>query len=135
MVAEAGREDNNKQGGEEKKGEDSSEKNLDNDDKPVCNLGKNDALAKVIKECVLIVWDECTMSHRKAFEAVDRLLRDLADEIDKDKVMGGKLVIMTGDFRQTLPVVPRGTVRDQLQACIKTSSLHCRSVQGLLESQ
>lgn len=97
--------------------------NLDKDDKPVCNLGKNEAMAKVIKECVLIVWDECTMSHRKAFEAVDRLLRDLADEIDKDKVMGGKLVIMTGDFRQTLPVVPRGTVRDQLQACIKTSPL------------
>ena len=48
---------------------------LDKDDKPICNLEKNEPMAKVIKECKLIVWDECTMSERKAFEAVDRLLR------------------------------------------------------------
>ena len=50
-------------------------------------------MAKVLQECTLILWDECTMSHRKAFEAVDRLLRDLADDpIKKTQVMGGKLV-------------------------------------------
>ena len=32
-------------------------------------------------------------------------------------------VIMTGDFRQTLPVVPRGTKADELYSCIKASHL------------
>ena len=64
------------------------------DDEPVCSLSKGSAMAKVIQECALILWDECTMSHRKAFEAVDRLLRDLVDdEAKKNQVMGGKLVL------------------------------------------
>ena len=64
------------------------------DDEPVCGLSKTSAMAQVIKEAVLILWDECTMSHRKAFEAVDRLLKDLEDDpLKKRRVMGGKLVM------------------------------------------
>lgn len=34
------------------------------------------------------------------------------------KPFGGKVVILLGDFRQTCPVVPRGTKADVLNACI-----------------
>lgn len=37
--------------------------------------------------------------------------------------MGGVIVLLTGDFRQTLPVVPRGTRADEVKACIKSSIL------------
>lgn len=37
--------------------------------------------------------------------------------------MGGVTVLLAGDFRQTLPVVPRGTRADEVKACIKTSYL------------
>ena len=37
--------------------------------------------------------------------------------------MGGITFVMTGDFRQTLPVVPNGTRADEVHACIKSSSL------------
>ena len=30
---------------------------------------------------------------------------------------------MTGDFRQTLPVIPRGTRADQIHSCVKASEL------------
>lgn len=32
-------------------------------------------------------------------------------------------MLMAGDFRQTLPVVPRGTRADEVKACIKSSIL------------
>ena len=43
----------------------------------LCNISIGSALAKVLRQTRLIVWDECTMSHRGALEAVDRSLRDI----------------------------------------------------------
>ncbi|XP_071642971.1 uncharacterized protein [Temnothorax longispinosus] len=37
--------------------------------------------------------------------------------------MGGVTVLLAGDFRQTLPVVPRGTRADEVKACVKKSHL------------
>lgn len=35
--------------------------------------------------------------------------------------MGGVTLLLAGDFRQTLPIVPRGTPADEIRACIKSS--------------
>ena len=37
--------------------------------------------------------------------------------------MGGVTVLLAGDFRQTLPVIPKGTPADELAACLKSSVL------------
>lgn len=37
--------------------------------------------------------------------------------------MGGVTVLLAGDFRQTLPVVPKGTRADEVKSCIKKSYL------------
>jgi hypothetical protein len=37
--------------------------------------------------------------------------------------MDDDLVLLVGDFRQTLPVIPRGIVADELEACLKSSGL------------
>ncbi|GFW82548.1 ATP-dependent DNA helicase [Trichonephila clavipes] len=37
--------------------------------------------------------------------------------------MGGAAVVLAGDFRQTLPIVTRGTPADQINACLKYSYL------------
>ncbi|CAF0786243.1 unnamed protein product [Rotaria sordida] len=39
------------------------------------------------------------------------------------KNMGGVVVLIAGDFRQTLPVIPKGTMADELKACLKSSYL------------
>uniref|UniRef100_A0A0L8FFD6 ATP-dependent DNA helicase n=1 Tax=Octopus bimaculoides TaxID=37653 RepID=A0A0L8FFD6_OCTBM len=44
---------------------------------PVCNISKNFAMGKLIQRCHFIVWDECTMAHKKAFQVVDRTLRGI----------------------------------------------------------
>jgi hypothetical protein len=66
------------------------------------------------------VWDECTISHKSALEALDRTLQDLRGN---HKPMGGIVLVLAGDFRQTLPVIPKGTPADELKACIKQSYL------------
>ncbi|RVE51488.1 hypothetical protein evm_003889 [Chilo suppressalis] len=60
------------------------------------------------------------MAHRKGVEAVDRTLRDIRQN---DRPMGGITVLFCGDFRQTLPVIPRGTRADEVRACLKSSYL------------
>lgn len=60
------------------------------------------------------------MSHKRAVEALDRTLRDLQT---KRSIMGNLTVLLAGDFRQILPVVPRGTPSDELNACLKSSYL------------
>ena len=94
--------------------------NLTKCETPLCNISKGTGEAMVLEKCELIVWDECTMSHRQALEALDRTLQDLRGN---GKQMGGVLVLLAGDFRQTLPVVQRGTMADEIKACLKSSYL------------
>ncbi|KAG3070904.1 hypothetical protein PI125_g22871 [Phytophthora idaei] len=61
------------------------------------------------------------MTHRHAFEAVDRSLRDLMD--NDDEPFGGKVFVLSGDFRQILPVVVRGTPTQTIDGCLKSSTL------------
>lgn len=94
--------------------------NLQAVDDPICNISKTSAMAEVLKKCKLIVWDECTMSHKRALEALDRTMKDLRNN---RRLFGGALILLSGDFRQTLPVIPQSTPTDQLNACLKKSFL------------
>ena len=60
------------------------------------------------------------MAHRQALEALDRTLQDLRGN---GKRMGGVVVLLAGDFRRTLPVIPKGTMADEIKACLKSSGL------------
>ncbi|GFT94782.1 ATP-dependent DNA helicase [Trichonephila clavipes] len=77
-------------------------------------------MGKVLQTCQIIIWDECTMSHKKALEALDRTLRDFRGN---RRIFGGALILLSGDFRQTLPIIPRSTPTDELHACLKSSVL------------
>ncbi|KAG3173097.1 hypothetical protein C6341_g10140 [Phytophthora cactorum] len=78
-------------------------------------------LKGLIQKANLVIWDEAPMAHRHAFEAVDRSLRDLMD--NDDEPFGGKVFVLSGDFRQILPVVVRGTPAQTIDACLKSSKL------------
>ena len=47
------------------------------------------------------IWDEISMAHRWAIDAVDRLLRDVRD---CNEPFGGATIVLCGDFQQLLPV-------------------------------
>ncbi|XP_066428603.1 uncharacterized protein [Eleutherodactylus coqui] len=94
--------------------------NLQATETPTCNITKNSGMGKVLQTCELIIWDECTMAHKKALEALDRTLQDLRGNAQP---FGGALILLSGDFRQTLPVIRRSTPTDELNACLKSSVL------------
>ena len=56
------------------------------------------------------------MAPREALEAVDRLLRDL---MRNEIPFGGKILVLGGDFRQVLPVMPHSTREDIVSHSIK----------------
>ncbi|KAG5566976.1 hypothetical protein RHGRI_002514 [Rhododendron griersonianum] len=64
--------------------------------------------------------DEASMAKRQSIEALDILLRDLTE---KDYLFGGKVVVLGGDFRQVLPVIPKGTKDDCIDASLVRSSI------------
>jgi ATP-dependent DNA helicase PIF1 len=68
-------------------------------------------VAELVRKADLIIWDEASMMHCRAFKAVDCTLRDLMQLDDAqaiDKIFGGKIVVLGGDFRQILLVIPKG---------------------------
>ncbi|CAB3260103.1 unnamed protein product [Arctia plantaginis] len=89
-------------------------------DTPTCNISRSNAMGKLLMQCKLIVWDECTMAHKKSLEALNFTLKDLRRN---NNLFGGFTILLVGDFRQTLPVIPRGTPADELNACLKASPL------------
>ncbi|CAB3241223.1 unnamed protein product [Arctia plantaginis] len=94
--------------------------NLNTIDTPTCNISRSSAMGKLLMQCKLIVWNECTMAHKKSLEALNFTLKDLRRN---NNIFGGLMILLAGDFRQTLPVIPRGTPADELNACLKASPL------------
>ena len=41
---------------------------------PTCNISKSSGMGKLLQQCKLIIWDECTMAHKKSLEALDQSL-------------------------------------------------------------
>jgi PIF1 helicase. len=48
-------------------------------------------------------------------EALDRTMKDLRNDQNR---FGGAMILLAGDFRQTLPLIPRSTPVDELNACL-----------------
>ncbi|MCH95805.1 ATP-dependent DNA helicase PIF1 [Trifolium medium] len=75
--------------------------------------------------------DEAPMIHRWGIEAFERTMRDIMKEADigaSNKPFGGKTIVFGGDFRQILPVIPKGSRADVVHATINSSILwrRCR---------
>lgn len=94
--------------------------NLQINETPNCNISKSSGMGNILRQCEIIIWDECTMTHKKALEALNRTLKDFRGN---NELFGGALILLSGDFRQTLPVIPRSTPADELHACLKSSVL------------
>jgi hypothetical protein len=99
---------------------------IDLHDESTCNITQQMKVAKLVRKADLIIWDEAPMMHRRAFEAIDRTLRDLMQLDDaqaNEKIFGGKTVVLGGDFRQILLVIPKGGREDIVSASLLRSHL------------
>ena len=66
------------------------------------------------------------MVSRYCYEALDKCLGDImrcSPTYNKDLPFGGKVVVLGGDFRQILPVIPRGSRQDIVHSTVNSSYL------------
>ena len=89
-------------------------------DTSFCNIGQNPQLKELIKLTKVIIWDEALMQHHHAIEALDQTLQDI---LDQELPFGGLTVLIGGDSRQILPVIPRGSQEQIINASIFKSRL------------
>lgn len=87
----------------------------------LCNISKNDKRAGLLRAVNLIIWDEAPMQSRFTHEALDRTLRDICDS--EETAFGGKTIVFGGDFQQILPVLPKASREDVINASLPQSYL------------
>ena len=63
------------------------------------------------------------MTPKEALDAADRCLQDICDT---DEPFGSKVLVMAGDFRHALPVVPRAD-EERIKAHEITRHHYCRN--------
>jgi hypothetical protein len=91
-----------------------------------CGIKQNTHLAGLMKEVSLIIWDEAPMTQRYAFEALDKTLRDILgypNVANRERMFGGMTMLLGGDFRQILPVIPKAKRQEVISSCINRSKL------------
>ena len=85
-------------------------------------------LAALLQETRLIVWDESSMIKRKYMTILDNNLHDLCRGRKEQKVphyrdsskrFAGKIVILTGDFQQLLPVTTHANLQEKIDASVR----------------
>ncbi|XP_062114746.1 uncharacterized protein LOC133825867 [Humulus lupulus] len=68
---------------------------LDTDEKTICCVSKQSALANLLDAEKLIIWDEAPMTRKQHIESLDKMLKDINES---DIAFGGKVVVFGGDF-------------------------------------
>jgi hypothetical protein len=98
----------------------------DLDETTTCNIKQETMLCELIHSSSLIIWDEALMTNKIAFEALDKTLCDILSSHSSENSnlpFGGKVVVLGGDTRQTLPVIEGGSRSQIVNSAIVNSSL------------
>jgi hypothetical protein len=51
--------------------------NFNNAQTLICNIDKSSEMATILKKSSLFIQDECTMVHKKSFEAFDHIIKTI----------------------------------------------------------
>jgi hypothetical protein len=82
------------------------------------SIGPGQMAWKELKEAQVFIVDEASMIPKHALRIIDDLLQNVCQN---EIWFGGKLFIMGGDFRQTLPIQKHATKAQQIDLSIKRS--------------
>ena len=74
----------------------------------------------MFRKARMLIWDEAMSARKEFIEAVDKFFRE---PFHCDEPFGGLIVFLTGDIRQTLPKIPRGSRGEIVASCINNSKL------------
>ncbi|XP_020963415.1 uncharacterized protein LOC110265024 [Arachis ipaensis] len=97
---------------------------LNLDEFSTCNIKQGSSLAELIIKAKLIIRDEAPMVNRHCIEVLDKTMRDIlrfSNNDSQEQLFGGKTMVFGGDFRQILPMIPKGSGEDIVNATINLS--------------
>lgn len=94
--------------------------NLQIDD-PV-RIARHSAFAMVLDSAQVIIIDEISMHDRAVLEYIERTLRAISAEFG-DLPFAGKVVVLGGDWKQLMPVIPGAGSEKQYLHSVKNSPL------------
>ena len=89
-------------------------------DNSTCNVSPTSEQAATLRAVDLFIIDEASMIPSHALHAMDRCLQDITQD---SHPFGGKAMLLGGDFRQVLPVVPRAPPAVVIDTCLKRSPM------------
>jgi hypothetical protein len=90
-------------------------------DEPM-RIPRHSNYAAVLDAAQLIIIDEISMQDRYVLEFVDRQLRDISVKYS-DLPFAGKAIVIGGDWKQLMPVIPGGNNEVQCSRSVKNSRL------------
>ena len=82
-----------------------------------CNIDVNSRRADVLLHSHLFIIDEVSMLPAPALQAIDLCLQDICRN---NIPFGGKTILLGGDFRQVLPIIPRANPATIIENTVKT---------------
>lgn len=85
-----------------------------------CSVTSTSGKGQLLAQCGALVWDEIATTPAAALDAANACMQDLRQS---EEPFGGALVVLGGDFRQTLPVVEHGGRDDTAAAAVTHSAL------------
>ena len=94
----------------------------DDDDMPEIQIGPRHSLWQQLQEADAMLVDEAMMQNVQYFHVLDRLLRKIMQA--PDKIWGGKMMIVTGDYKQLPPVVKTNDPQDIFERSFKSSEYY-----------
>jgi hypothetical protein len=77
----------------------------------------NDPQGELIRMAALIICDEAPMGNKAVLACVDETCQRV---MQSDELFGTKVVILSGDFQQTCPVIRRGSKAQIIDASIRS---------------
>ncbi|XP_025665110.1 uncharacterized protein [Arachis hypogaea] len=89
----------------------------------VCCIKQRTLFAKLVCKAKLIIWDEVPMLNKLCYESLDKCLWDIMRYekcYNSNLPFSGKVILLGGDFRQILPVIPIGSRQDIVQSSINS---------------
>jgi ATP-dependent DNA helicase PIF1 len=90
-----------------------------------CKIPRGSEIHQLLEQTSLCIWDEIPMQHKYASDAVDGTIHDLLRQ--NNKTFGGITMLFGGDFRQTLPIIQRGSREQIIAASSRRSRLWQRT--------
>ena len=84
------------------------------------NINRQEPYAKYLKSVALFIWDEAAQGSKYQANMIDRYLQDL---MGNKHFFGGKPMLLTGDWRQTLPILKGFKVTQIIESVLKKSNM------------